>query len=103
MKFQPHPDEHVRRSETVFGGIDVAAWELTSSKDHIVQSNIAPDSLPEFDLDIEAIRRQAQAARSAWVAGRLKSHYEAIVRRLRGSSDFAATSAVLQNPSNKIA
>lgn len=105
MKFKPqtYPEENVRRSETVFGGIDFTAWELTSSKDNIVQSNITADDLPEFDLDIEAIRRQAQAARSAWIASRLKSYYEAVVRRFRGRSEFAATAAVLQAPRNKTA
>jgi len=102
MKFQPH-EESVRRSETVFGGIDVTAWELTSSSDSMVQRVTAPNSLPVFELDFEAIRRQAQIARSEWVAGRLKSYYEAIVRRFRERSDFAATSAVLKNVRSKAA
>lgn len=102
MDFQP-PEEGLRRSETVFGGIDVTEWELTSSKDPIVQRTTAEKGLPEFDLDFDAIRRRAQAARSEWVAERLKAYYEAIVRRFRERADLAATSAVLKNARSKAA
>jgi hypothetical protein len=100
---QTYPGDSIAQSETVLGGIDVSAWELTASRAPVVRSSTTR-KLPEFDLDFEAIQRQAQTARSAWVASRLKSYYEALLRKVRAeSTNFSVASSVLKGVKNKAA
>jgi hypothetical protein len=46
-----------------------------------VHSNIGAESAPKLEVDAPALVRQASAARSAWIGSKLKSYYEALVRK----------------------
>jgi hypothetical protein len=105
MKFAPqrYPVDSIPQPETVIGGINVSDWDLTASRKSIVRSPIAAGKPPELALDFEAIQREARAARSAWVASRLKSYYEALVHKLRAESNFTVATSVLKGVKNKAA
>jgi hypothetical protein len=47
----------------------------------VVQRNSRLQSAAEAGLDLAAVEERARAARSAWMGSKLKSYYEALVRK----------------------
>jgi hypothetical protein len=75
-----------------FPGADAAnAWSTGIFGAGFVHSNMRTRGDPALRVDVDALVRQARAARSAWVGSKLKYYYEALVRRFArgGQSDNA--------------
>ena len=51
------------------------------SREQFVRSNILLESALETGIDAAEPKRQARAARSTWVGSKLKTYYEALVRK----------------------
>jgi len=60
------------------------AWDPVVFKNIFVHSNIGVKGPPELRLDIAALERQARAARSAWIGGKLKSFGRFLLRKFGG-------------------
>jgi hypothetical protein len=73
----------------------------------MVQSNINADAAPEPRIDIAVIEQRARAARSAWVGSKLKSYYQALVRKFErageaGRDDYLGASKSLADLEERI-
>jgi hypothetical protein len=65
------------------------------------------ESAPELGADAVELERQARAARSAWVGGKLKSFFEALVRKFERAGqaemeDYLAASQSLADLEERI-
>ena len=65
----------------------------------IVHSSIGADGAPKLEVDVPTLVRQARAARDAWIGSKLKSYYEALVRKFArgGQSEMENYLAASQN------
>ena len=84
----------------IFPGGDAASGEKKGVvRADIVRSNIGADSAPDLEADVARLMRQASAARSAWIGSKLKSYYEALVRKFEraGQSELENYLAASQN------
>jgi hypothetical protein len=86
-----YPQMYLRASisppATLSGKAVVSIWEEAASRANLVHSNIHADSTPELGIDIAVIEQRARAARSAWVGSKLKSYYQALVRKFERAGE----------------
>ncbi|MBK5105925.1 MAG: hypothetical protein JJE42_16885 [Burkholderiales bacterium] len=85
----------------------VGVWAEIVFQPFIVQSNISVNSAPGPSIDINAIEQRARAERSAWIGSKLKSYYEALVRKFErageaGKEDYLAASKSLADLEDRI-
>lgn len=83
MKLYPpiYPGDSFLQPGKVPGGDAEGSWNAAALRMFVVRSNMRADREPEFMLDFTAIEQQARAARSAWIGSKLKSYYQALVRK----------------------
>jgi len=72
-----------------------------------VQSNIRADSAAGPRIDINAIEQRARAERSAYIGSKLRSYYQALVRKFErageaGKEDYLAASQSLADLEDRI-
>jgi hypothetical protein len=76
-----YPGDSILQPGT-FPGSDASGTRTTAtSRAYFVRSNIPVETAPEPGVDVAAIERQASAARAAWIGSKLKSYYEALMRK----------------------
>ncbi len=94
-----YPGDSILQPGSVPGSDTVSAWNPPDFQTHFVRSNMRTESVPEPGVDVAAIERQAGAARSAWVGSKLKSFYEALVRKFErgGQAEMENYLAASQN------
>lgn len=83
MRLYPpmYPGDSMLQLRTVPGGGVMTVWKTACSRASFVRGNIGVESVLEPVVDVGEIERQARAARSAWVGSKLKSYYQALVRK----------------------
>jgi hypothetical protein len=97
----------ISQPATLFGKAVANIWEEAASRASLMQSNIIADSAPELSIDIAVIEQRARAARSAWVGSKLKSYYQALVRKFErageaGRDDYLGASQSLADLEERI-
>jgi hypothetical protein len=83
MRLYPpmYPGDSILQPGTVPGGGIASTRAVAIFRTSFVRSNIRAESVPEARVDVAAIEQQARAARSVWIGSKLKSYYEALVRK----------------------
>src|ERR1039458_3137613 len=83
MRLYPpiYPEDGILQPGVFPGGDPVNLRKTGTCGADIVHSNIGAESAPKLEVDAPALVRQAIAARSAWIGSKLKSYYEALVRK----------------------
>jgi hypothetical protein len=76
-----YPGDSFLEPGTVPGSDAPGAWETVAFRATFVRSNMPAEAAPEAGVDVAAIERQASAARAAWIGSKLKSYYEALMRK----------------------
>lgn len=96
---QMYPGDSILQPGAVPGGEAVKAWNAAPSRTYFVRSNIDAESAPELEVDVATLERQARAARAAWIGSKLKSYYEALVRKFArgGQAEMENYLAASQN------
>jgi len=81
------------------GGTAASAGNAADSKPVLVHSNIYTEDATDSDVDFVTRAAQASKGRSAWVGSKLKSHYQALVRKFEraGSAELENYLAASQN------
>ena len=101
MRLYPpiYPEDGMLQPGTFPGGDTADGDKSATCRSSLVRSNIGTGSAPEPDADVATLERQAKAARSAWVGSKLKSYYEALVRKFArgGPSELENYLAASQN------
>lgn len=101
MRLYPpmYPGDSILQPGTVPGGGAVSAWNAAVFRTPFVRSNMRAEGAPEPGVDAAALERQARAARSVWVGSKLKSFYEALVRKFEraGQAEMENYLAASQN------
>jgi hypothetical protein len=89
MKLYPpiYPGDNILQPGTFPGSGIAATGEMALSRAAFVRSTIATEKAPEPGMDIAAIEAQARAARAAWVGSKLKSFYQALVRKFESGAE----------------
>lgn len=85
MKLYPpiYPGESIFHPGPFPGGDIDGSWARAALRSFFVRSNRRAQAIPEIGFDVLAIEHRARAARSAWIAGELKSAFAALARRLK--------------------
>ena len=80
-------------------GDDIRVQNKADSGVDIVRSSNPVEGAPEPALDLAAVEECARAARTVWIASKLKSFYHAVVRKFEraGQSDIENYLAASQN------
>jgi hypothetical protein len=96
---QMYFDDTISRPVRLSVGNPVNAGNSANFPTSVVQSNMPAESTPELGVDFVALERQARAARSAWVGSKLKSFYQALVRKFEraGAAEMENYLAASQN------
>ncbi len=72
---------------TASDSIVAKAPNAADGKSFVVRRNSGAQSVPEPGLDLAAVEERARAARSAWIGSKLKSYYEALVRKFEKAGE----------------
>ena len=109
MRLYPpmYPGDSILPLGTFPGDDALGTLETATFRTYFVHSNMGAESAPELEVDVSMIERQARATRAAWVGSKLKSYYEALVRRFaRGGQaemeNFLAASQSLADLEERI-
>lgn len=109
MRLYPpmYPGDSILQPGTFSGDDASGALRTAAFRTHFVRSNMSAESALELEVDIPTIERQARAARAAWIGSKLKSYYEALVRKFaRGGQaemeNFLAASQSLADLEERI-
>jgi len=109
MRLYPrlYPADHIRQPSTPARKSTASVWARISSRLVIVQSNIRADSAAGPRIDINAIEQRARAERSAYIGSKLRSYYQALVRKFErageaGKEDYLAASQSLADLEDRI-
>lgn len=78
---QIYPGDSSLQTGTVLSNNARTSWNSAISETSIVHGIIGAEQAPGLEIDLAAIEAQARAARSAWIGSKLKSFYEALVRK----------------------
>lgn len=101
MRLYPpmYPDDSILRPGSVPGGNAVSAWDVALSRTPFVRSSMRAESAPQPGVATAELERQARATRTAWVGSKLKSYYEALVRKFEraGQAELENYLAASQN------
>ena len=101
MRLYPpmYPGDGILQPGTVPGGNIMSAWDAAIARAPFVRSNMRAERVPEPGVDVAALERQARPTRSAWVGSKLKSYYEALVRKFEhaGQAEMENYLAASQN------
>jgi hypothetical protein len=101
MRLYPpiYPGDSILQPGIFPGGDAVSTWERALSRTPFVRSNIRAESAPETGVDAGTRARQARVGRSVWVGSKLKSYYEALVRKFEhaGQAEMENYLAASQN------
>src|SRR5476649_2231772 len=101
MRLYPpiYPGDNILQPGTVPGGDTMSAWDAAVSRAPFVRNNMRAESAPERGVDAAALQRQARATSRVWVGSKLKSYYEALVRKFEraGQAEMENYLAASQN------
>ncbi|MGP1677283.1 MAG: hypothetical protein ACTS6J_09015 [Burkholderiales bacterium] len=76
-----YPGDSALQTGTAPDNNAVTASNQAAFRASFVRSNIGAESASELRIDVAGIEERARAARSAWIGSKLKSYYEALVRK----------------------
>lgn len=76
-----YPSDSILQPGIFPGSIPESDRKAAYFRTEFVRSNMPLENAPDSGVDVVEIERQARAARSAWVGSKLKSYYEALVRK----------------------
>lgn len=96
---QTNPGDMISRLAPDSGGNTISAGNSADCPTIFVQSNTPAQDTLQLGTDFAALERQARAARSAWVGSKLKSFYQALVRKFEraGPAEMENYLAASQN------
>jgi hypothetical protein len=101
MRLYPpmYPGDSILQPGTVPGGDAMSAWDVAVSRTPFVRSNVRAQIALELGVDAAAPDGQARATRRVWVGSKLKSYYEALVRKFEraGQAELENYLAASQN------